>query len=173
MMPDVVVVGGGPVGLATAIAARGAGLSVVVLERSRPPIDKACGEGIMPDGLAALAALGVRLDGARALPFHGIRYVDGDLAAEAPFPGGPGRVVRRTALHEALVGRAAEVGVDLRWGTTVEGIAGEEVATEAGPLLGRWIVGADGLHSRVRRGAGGSPASPRGSGASASVGISA
>ncbi len=153
-MPDVVVVGGGPVGLATAIAARGAGLSVVLLERSRPPIDKACGEGIMPDGLAALAALGVDLDGATSLPFRGIRYVEGELTAEAPFPDGPGRVMRRTALHAALARRAEEVGVDLRWGTTVEAIAGEEVVTGPRALRGRWIVGADGLHSRVRRWAG-------------------
>jgi flavin-dependent dehydrogenase len=153
-MVDVAVVGGGPVGLAAAIAARSHGLSVAVLERSRPPIDKACGEGIMPDGLAALARLGVRLDGTSSLPFRGIRYVEGDLAAEADFPAGPGRVVRRTVLHEALARRAEEVGVVVRWETTVEGIAEGEVATADGPVAARWIVGADGLHSRVRRWAG-------------------
>ena len=55
-MKDVGVVGGGPAGLAVAIAARLAGLSVDVFERAAPPIDKACGEGVMPDGLALLVA---------------------------------------------------------------------------------------------------------------------
>ncbi|MGB6361235.1 MAG: FAD-dependent oxidoreductase, partial [Thermoanaerobaculia bacterium] len=67
---DVVVVGGGPAGLATAIAARDLGLAVTVLERRQPPIDKACGEGLMPDGVRRLAALGVRLEPERARPFR-------------------------------------------------------------------------------------------------------
>jgi len=56
---DVFVIGGGPAGLAAAIAARRAGFDVVVADRSQPPIDKACGEGLMPDGLSALQRLGV------------------------------------------------------------------------------------------------------------------
>ena len=80
--PDVVIVGGGPAGLATAIATRGQGLEVVVVDRARPPIDKACGEGLMPDGLALLCELGVELDAERQHPFHGIRYLDGDTVAE-------------------------------------------------------------------------------------------
>ena len=51
---DVFVAGGGPAGLAVAIAAAQRGMTVTVADSSRPPIDKACGEGIMPDGLAAL-----------------------------------------------------------------------------------------------------------------------
>ena len=51
---DVVVIGAGPAGLAAAIAARQRGLTVTVAESARFPIDKACGEGIMPDGVEAL-----------------------------------------------------------------------------------------------------------------------
>ena len=50
---DVFVIGGGPAGLAAAIAARERGLDVVVADCAVPPVDKACGEGIMPVGLAA------------------------------------------------------------------------------------------------------------------------
>ena len=56
---DVLIAGGGPAGLASAINARQQGLSVIVAEPRDNPIDKACGEGLMPGGLAALAALGV------------------------------------------------------------------------------------------------------------------
>jgi flavin-dependent dehydrogenase len=69
---DLLVVGGGPGGLATALHARRHGLSVIVAEPRPDPIDKACGEGLMPGGLAELASLGVDPAG---MPFRGIAYV--------------------------------------------------------------------------------------------------
>ena len=56
---DLLIVGGGPGGLATALHARRQGLSVIVAEPRERPIDKACGEGLMPGVLAALTSLGV------------------------------------------------------------------------------------------------------------------
>ncbi len=151
---DVVVIGGGPAGLAAALAARREGLDVMVVDRARPPIDKACGEGLMPDGLACLRELGVQLDSERLHPFHGIRYLDEDLVAEGRFPGVAGVGVRRLDLHRALIQRAESVGVRLRWGVRVEGLTQAGVETASGTLEARWIVGADGLRSRVRRWAG-------------------
>jgi flavin-dependent dehydrogenase len=150
---DVAVVGGGPVGLAAALAARRAGLAVVVLEPRRAPIDKACGEGLMPSALAALAALGVEL-GAAGRPFRGIRYVAGAAAAEADFAGGArGRGVRRTVLHAALSAAAERAGVELVV-ARAEGLTARGVATTRGEIAARWVVGADGLRSRVRAWAG-------------------
>lgn len=155
---EVLVIGGGPAGLATAIAGRLAGLGVTLVDRSEPPIDKACGEGLMPDGLARLRELGVLLDPRRLRPFHGIRYVDASSIAEGRFPGVHGVGVRRLDLHRAMVARAEEVGVELRWKTRVLGLAtaggGFGVETTAGVIEGEWIVGADGLRSRVRNWAG-------------------
>jgi len=148
---DLAIVGGGPAGLVTAIEARLAGLSVVVLDRGRPPIDKACGEGLMPDATKRLAALGVAVAGR---PFYGIRYLDGKIVAQGLFPGPPGLGVRRTELHAALVRRAEELAVDLRWGTAATGLREHGVETAAGLLTARFVVGADGLSSRVRRWAG-------------------
>ncbi|HEY4595835.1 MAG TPA: FAD-dependent monooxygenase, partial [Thermoanaerobaculia bacterium] len=90
----------------------------------------------------------------RGFSFRGIRYLDGDLVAEGHFPGSGGLGVRRTVLHAALVRRAQETGVDLRWGVKAEGLAAEGVRTDFGLLAARWIVGADGLRSRVRQWAG-------------------
>jgi flavin-dependent dehydrogenase len=144
---DLLIVGGGPAGLATAIRARLAGMSATVLDRSRPPIDKPCGEGLMPDAVEHLRAIGVEPCG---LPFRGIRYLDGNVVAEGRFPGPGGLGVRRTELHAALAQRAEEVGVDLRWGVKAEGLAAEGIETDGGTLAARWIVGADGLRSQVR-----------------------
>ncbi|MEU3055586.1 FAD-dependent oxidoreductase, partial [Streptomyces griseus] len=86
-MIDILVAGGGPAGLAAAIRAAQAGLEAVVVEPRTAPVDKACGEGIMPGGVAALRDLGVRVTGHE---LRGIRYTDGRRSAEAAFRGGPG-----------------------------------------------------------------------------------
>src|SRR5215469_14757681 len=96
---DLLIVGGGPGGLATALHARSQGLSVIVAEPRERPIDKACGEGLMPGGLAELTSLGVHPAG---LPFRGIAYLSEHRRAEALFRRGLGWGVRRTTLHAAL-----------------------------------------------------------------------
>lgn len=168
--PDLLVVGAGPAGLAVAIAARREGLAVRVVDKAPgPPVDKACGEGLMPDGVAALERMGIAPASLAGAPFAGIRYVDGDVVAEGEFPGAAGLGVRRTRLHAALVARAAAVGVEVEWGTRVVGLEGGEegggrrrgagaawaVTTAEGERLeAAVVVGADGLRSRVRRWAG-------------------
>ena len=149
-MADVVIAGGGPAGLATAIAARLRGFEVIVLDRARPPLDKACGEGLMPDGVAVLEDLGVDLRGVGSHPFRGIRYIDDQSLAEGMFPDQSGLGVRRTELHGALRRRAETLGVDLRWGVKVRGITSGGFETDHGPVRGRWLVGADGRASRIR-----------------------
>ena len=58
--PDVVVVGGGPAGLAAALASRAQGLEVLVVDCAEPPIDKTCGEGLMPDSLTEIGRASCR-----------------------------------------------------------------------------------------------------------------
>lgn len=153
-VPDLIIAGGGPAGLMTAIQARLDGLSVTVLESATPPVDKACGEGLMPEAVAALQEVGVEIESLGGRPIHGIGYVDGNLIAEGRFSGGVGRGLRRTALHWGLVARAEETGVELRWGVKVTGLAPSGFETTAGVLNGRWLVGADGRGSSVRTWAG-------------------
>jgi flavin-dependent dehydrogenase len=158
---DVFVVGGGPAGLAVAITARQCGFRVTVADGAQPPIDKACGEGFLPDGVEALAGLGIHVPLSEAYPFRGVRFLTSSrsrsapLSAEAPFPdGGSGMAVRRTVLHRILIERAAQVGADLLWRTAVTGISHEGVQVGKRFVRARWIVGADGSSSRVRRWAG-------------------
>ncbi|MFD8970198.1 NAD(P)/FAD-dependent oxidoreductase [Streptomyces sp. NPDC059568] len=146
-MIDVLVVGGGPAGLATAVHATLAGLETVVIEPRATPVDKACGEGVMPSGVRALTALGLDLPPGH--PLRGIRYVRGSHRAEAPFDDGPGLGTRRTELHTALARRAEETGVRFVTGR-VGDIAQSADCVSAGGLRARWLVAADGLHSPVR-----------------------
>ncbi len=148
---DVVVVGGGPTGLAAAIAARLAGLEATVVERSLPPIDKPCGEGIMPDGVAILERLGVDLSSMGAVPFAGIEFIQDQIRARGEFPGRPGLGVRRTTLHTALLRRAEELQVELLWGREVLGLHDLGVEFSGGPIRSRFVVGADGIDSQLRR----------------------
>ena len=150
---DVVVVGGGPVGLATALYAREAGLRATVVEPRSGPVDKACGEGVMPGALHALHGLGVDPAGS---DLRGITYLAGPRRVRAAFRDASGRGIRRTELYEGLRARAEHRGVQwvsasMRTLSQDEHGVQVQVGGTAAPLRARYAVGADGLHSRTRR----------------------
>jgi menaquinone-9 beta-reductase len=147
---NVVIIGAGPAGIAAAIAASQHGFQCIVLDARVPPIDKACGEGILPHGIAALQELGIHLDSSNSRPFAGIRFQDGESSAAAEFAGHAGFAARRTQLHQMLVNRAVETGVDFHWGANVIQVDSGIVDTAEKQFPYDWLIGADGQNSAVR-----------------------
>lgn len=168
---DVFIVGGGPAGLAAAIAASQKGFRVSIADSATPPVDKACGEGLMPDGIAALRQLGVTVPFQQRFVFRGIRFIEGNLTAQSEFPNESGWGIRRTTLHTLLCERAETLGVEMHWGKRVIGLNGTnsedaeqggEIFLEGRAIRARWIIGADGQNSQVRRWAQFAPAHKKG-----------
>ncbi|MGY4712402.1 NAD(P)/FAD-dependent oxidoreductase [Mycolicibacterium sp. CBM1] len=146
-MIDLLVAGGGPAGLVTALHAARAGMSVTVLERRAVPVDKACGEGLMPHTVAHLRDLGIAPYGK---PFRGITYLDSGHRVEAPFRAGSGLGVRRTTLHAALSEAAQAAGVDVVH-TDIGPVDQDATSVRCAGLQARYLAAADGLHSPIRR----------------------
>jgi geranylgeranyl reductase family protein len=162
---DVIVVGGGPAGSATAVILQQHGHDVLLLDEARFPRDKVCGEGVSPEAWRLLAAIGV--DGAvRSLSPHPLR----GMAVTAPdgtcFRGDyrgasqPGFAVRRDRFDQVLLDRARDAGVEVREGMRATGLlqrggAVQGVLTVNGTgseqLRARLVIGADGRRSVVAR----------------------
>jgi geranylgeranyl reductase family protein len=122
---DVIVVGAGPGGSATAAYLAGHGLDVLLLEKASFPRDKICGDGLTPRAVRELISLGVphreedgwhRTKGLRILG-GGVR-MELDWPANASFPG-YGLVRRRTDLDEILARHAQSRGARLHERTNV------------------------------------------------------
>jgi flavin-dependent dehydrogenase len=111
------------------------GLRVVLYDKSRFPRPKACGEGVLPQGVAALGEMGLTPPGVRV---RGFRIVSrGGLAVEGDFPEGHGLAIRREAFDAWLLGEARAAGVEVREGEPLPD-----------PAPARRVIAADGLHSR-------------------------
>lgn len=146
-MIDLLIAGGGPAGLATALHATRAGLDVVVFEPRSGPVDKACGEGLMPGAVQALQHLGVDPGG---MPFRGIEYLRGARRAAADFPASRGRGVRRTDLQHAMLAACARAGVPILQAGVRE-VTQDDSGVIAAGVRARYLVAADGLHSPIAR----------------------
>ncbi len=140
--------------MAAALALARSGREVTVLDCAVPPIDKACGEGLMPDSLAALGDLGVTLPVDTGHRLSGVKFTNGQHCVSAEFPNGIGRGLRRVALHQILIDHAERAGVRLHWGVKDVRVSKGSVAFNGRTLRAGLVVGADGQNSAVRRAAG-------------------
>ena len=147
----VCVVGGGPVGLAAAIALKREDCDVTVVDCAVPPVAKACGEGLMPDSIAALAELGIEIPADAGFAFRGIRFADACSSVFADFPNGIARGLRRTVLHELLIQHATGLGVSIFWGAKRVRLTEGRVSVDGRSIQADLVVGADGQNSQIRR----------------------
>lgn len=145
---DLLIVGAGTAGLATAIYASLAGYRCLVIEARLGVQDKACGEGLFPFAKALFAELGVNPQPATA--FRGIRYVADGQVAEGLFPEGQeGLGLRRTVLNEALIQRALALGVRFHH-AKLSDFADRGTHVEACGFRAQWLIACDGLRSKIR-----------------------
>jgi menaquinone-9 beta-reductase len=151
---DVLILGGGPAGLAAAIALRQKNIDCLVVEAQGPAIDKGCGEGLMPDALAAMRELGIEITERHGHRFRGIRFRNAEHQVDADFPNGIGIGVRRTKLHGLIAARAHAVGVSVLWGSRAKLLNRRSAVVGGRKICFRYLVGADGQASGVRRWAG-------------------
>jgi flavin-dependent dehydrogenase len=148
---EVLIVGAGPAGIATAIAASQRGLRVTVADVRRPPIDKPCGEGLLPEGVSALRQLGICLNSSEAFPIAGLRFSDEASSACGRITRGAAFGLRRSVLHDLLVRRAVDLGVSFRWGTRVTELNSDHARLDGVLFAFHWLIGADGQRSIVRK----------------------
>jgi flavin-dependent dehydrogenase len=169
---DVIIVGGGPAGAATATALARAGVDVLVLDRARFPRAKACSEYLSPEASRVLASMGaledVERSGAAQLAGMRVRAPDGtwmrgQFAASHGFRGfrDQGLALPRRRLDAILLDCARRTGAQIEEGARVVDlerdrtgrVIGVHALTRAGPTIrrARLVVGADGLRSLVAR----------------------
>ena len=123
---DVIVVGAGPAGAATAYHLATAGVDVLLLEKSAFPRDKICGDGLTPRAVKQLVNLGLDLDAPGWQRNKGLRIVGAGHRLELPWPelsSYPpyGMVRTRTDLDEVLARHAEKAGARLMERTAVSG----------------------------------------------------
>ncbi len=148
---DVVVVGAGPAGSAAALAARRAGATVLLLDRSGFPRDKPCGDGIAAEALDVLVDLGVPDAAAGYPPVPRLRLVaPGGAAVARPLPR-PAHTVPRRVFDARLVAAATRAGADLRRHTVRAITHTDRGVTVDGRFHARALIGADGAASTARR----------------------
>jgi menaquinone-9 beta-reductase len=122
---DVIVVGAGPAGATTAFYLAQSGLDVLLLEKSRFPREKVCGDGLTPRAVKTLVAMGISVteqDG--WVRNKGLRVIGAGKRLELPWPElasypGYGLVRTRHDLDETLARRAQQAGARLHEGVTV------------------------------------------------------
>jgi menaquinone-9 beta-reductase len=160
---DVIVVGAGPSGSTTAYYLASAGLDVLLLEKSRFPREKVCGDGLTPRAVKALVAMGVPISADDGwLPNKGLRVVGAGMRLELPWPDltsypGYGLVRTRLDFDQRLAQRATRAGAKLIEGVNVTGPVIDErtgriTGVTARPAGGKKDASGDAGAERVYRG---------------------
>lgn len=149
---DVIVIGGGPAGLAAAITARRGGARVLLIERGPYPRHKVCGEFVSAESLGLLN----RLLGSNSLLQNSVRISQARLFLEGRLivtpVGPPAASISRFDLDASLWNAASAEGVEARQQTTVQRCNGSgpfQVVTAAETFTGQAVINASGRWSNL------------------------
>jgi geranylgeranyl reductase family protein len=151
---DVIVVGAGPAGATTAFYLAQSGLDVLLLEKSRFPREKVCGDGLTPRAVKTLVGMGISVSEQDGwVRNKGLRVIGAGKRLELPWPElasypGYGLVRTRLDLDETLARRAQQAGARLLEGVTVTGPVRDE---RSGRITGVAAKAADGGGERTYR----------------------
>jgi len=151
---DVIVVGAGPAGATTAFYLAQSGLDVLLLEKSRFPREKVCGDGLTPRAVKTLVSMGISVSEQDGwVRNKGLRVIGAGKRLELPWPEldsypGYGLVRTRLDLDETLARRAQQVGARLLEGVTVTGPVRDD---RTGRITGVVAKAADGGEDRTYR----------------------
>ena len=151
---DAIVVGAGPAGATTAFYLAQSGLDVLLLEKSRFPREKVCGDGLTPRAVKTLVGMGISVSEQDGwVRNKGLRVIGAGKRLELPWPElasypGYGLVRTRLDLDETLARRAQQAGARLLEGVTVTGPVRDE---RGGRITGVVAKAADGGGERTYR----------------------
>ena len=143
---DVIVVGAGPAGSATAHHLALAGHDVLLLEKTSFPREKVCGDGLTPRAVRSLVSMGIDTsEQAGWLHNKGLRIIGGGMRLEIPWPDlasypAYGLVRPRSDFDDLLARQAVKSGAVLRENTAVTG----PVLDKAGRITGVTTKGENG-----------------------------
>src|SRR6188768_1393925 len=129
---QVLVVGGGPAGAASAWHCARAGLEVTLVDRARFPRAKPCAEYVSPEGTRILSAMGaLQALESRAAPLTGMQVhapsgdiIRGDFIAKHRFRGfrDEGLGIRRQVMDAIVLDCARDAGVQVIEGAKVDDV---------------------------------------------------
>ena len=155
---DIIIIGGGPAGAATAIQAARGGASVAIFEKSSLGRDKVCGDGLTPRAIGALQDLEIDIKGVHKIT--GLRMIAGKTRRELEWPSGGtfpsyGAVWTRKELDSHLLETASQSGAKIFYNSeALPMFDGDQViGVTCGP--DRWssklVVAASGAPGKVAR----------------------
>lgn len=153
MRYDVVIVGAGPAGAVLAYLLAKAGAEVLLLEKKIFPRYKACGGGLTK---RALDSLPFEVDEVIEERVHTVKaFIQNECAFELNAQQPVISMVMRDRFDHFLVKKSLDAGVHFQEGATFKHLSGMvedlKVETSCGPVETRFVVGADGVNSRVGR----------------------